>query len=602
MRAPISLSVSVVILSSIFLASYPCAAQTADDRAVSASQALRTLFQSYAQESAPYFPLTASENGDHTYDGVLANDLSDDYRAGLKHLCATYRQKLQGIDRAALHGQERLSYDIFEHSRNRCIESFDYPWHLLPVNQVGSSLPSRFPIMGAGKGVHPFKTVRNYEDFLKRIDGFVAWMDTAMVNMRLGIERGITQPRDVMLKVIPQLEAHMVTDPRESLFYEPIKNLPQDFDVAIRQALTDKYLAAIEQKIVPAYRTLRDFIQDEYLPKCRTSYGFSDLPGGRDMYLFAVRQSTTTHLTPEQIYDLGLVEVQRIASEIKALRMEIRAAQDAELTRYHSVADLLHSYAQLRHAVRLALPQLFGRFPTADFEIRPIEAFREKSMPSSYVASSPDGTRLGVFYLNTAALKSGGSATISPSLFLHEAIPGHHLQQALQRENKALPIFRKFAWYNAFGEGWALYAEGLGQEMGIYQNRRERLGMLADELFRAARLVVDVGIHDRGWTRQQAIDYLLTTVGGPPERAEREVERYMAWPGQALGYKIGQLRILDMRQKAAKRLGAAFDIRAFHDELLQDGAMPLDILEAKMEQWIAAQSTHNPKAPQAATP
>jgi len=263
---------------------------------------------------------------------------------------------------------------------------------------------------------------------------------------------------------------------------------------------------------------------------------------------------------------------------------------------------VLQAYEQLRHTVREALPQLFGHFPTADFEIRPIEAFRDKSMPSSYVASSPDGARLGVFYLNTAAVRNGGSAVMSSSLFLHEAIPGHHLQQALQRENKALPVFRKFAWYTAFAEGWALYAEGLGQDLGIYHNRRARLGMLYAELMRAARLVVDVGIHDKGWTRQQAIDYLLTTVGVPQEEAEREVERYMAWPGQALGYKIGQLAILDIRHKAEKELGAAFDIRAFHDELLQDGAMPLNILEAKMAQWIAAQSPPNPNAPQANTP
>src|SRR5215831_5761790 len=567
MRAPVSFSAA--ILCCFVLASHPCLAQTADEKAASASQALSQFFRSYGQESAPYFPITATENGDHQYDGVLANDLSDDYRTGLKHLCATYMQKLHGIDRSALNHQERLSYDIFEHSRHSCIEGFDYPWHLFPVNQVGSSLPSRFPIMGAGKGLHPFKTVRNYEDFLKRIDGFVVWMDTAIVNMRLGIERGITQPHDVMLKVIPQLEAHMVTDPRESLFYEPIKNLPPDFDAATRQALTDQYLAAIEQKIVPAYRTLRDFIRDAYLPKCRTSSGFSDLPGGRAMYLFAVRYSTTTDLTPEQIYELGLSEVQRVTAEIKALRLEIRAAHEAELTRYYGVADVLQGYAQLRHTVREGLPQLFGRLPTADFEIRPIEEFREKSMPSSYVASSPDGARPGVFYLNAAAVRSGGSAVISSSLFLHEAIPGHHLQLALQRENKALPIFRKFAGYTAFVEGWALYAEGLGQELGIYHNRRDRLGMLSNELMRAARLVVDVGIHDKGWTRQQAIDYMLTTVDVPQQEAEREVERYMAWPGQALGYKIGQLRILDIRQKAETTLGASFDLRAFHDAVLE---------------------------------
>lgn len=585
------------ILFLAFFASHVRVASAADENAVAASQALNQLFRSYARESAPYFPLTASESGDHRYDSILANDLGDDYRAGLKRLCADYLKNLLTIDKSALNSQQRLSYDIFEHARRRCIESFEYPWHLMPVDQVGSSLPSRFPIMGAGKGIHPFKTVANYEDFLGRIDGFVAWMDTAISNMRIGVERGITRPRSVMLKVVPQLDAQIVTDLRASLFYDPVRNFPRDFDEETRRALSGKYLAAIEQKIVPAYRRLRDFIRDEYLPKCRTSYGLGDLPGGREMYLFAVRQSTTTDLTPQQIYNLGIVEVDRIKSEIDALRAEIEMNRDPTLTRYRNADDLLRGYGELRDSVIKALPRLFGRFPAADFEIRPIEAFREKSMPSSYVAASLDGSRPGVFYLNTSPVKNTGSAAVSRSLFLHEAVPGHHLQMALQRENSGLPAFRKFAWYIAFGEGWALYSESLGEELGVYQNRRDRLGMLYGELFRAARLVVDVGLHEKGWTRQQAIDYMLATVGGSQEGIEREVERYMAWPGQALGYKIGQLKIIEIRKKAEKTLGASFDIRAFHDELLKDGGMPLDILEAKMDRWIAAQSARGPYTP-----
>lgn len=577
------------ILFAGLLAAFPAWAQPAAETA----QTLDLLFRNYERESAPYFPFTASENGDQAYDGVVANNLSDAYRAGLSGLGTAYLKQLHAIDRATLDPQRRLGYEIFEYDLRQLIESFDYPWHLLPIDQVGSSLPSRFAIMGAAKGSHPFRTIRNYEDFLKRVDGFVVWVDTAIENMRIGAARGVTQPRDLMLKVIPQLDAQIVADPRASLFYEPVRSFPEGVDEQARRTLTAKYLAAIEQKIVPAYRKLRDFVATEYLPACRTSSGFSDLPGGRAMYIASVRRSTTTDLSPAQIYDVGTAEVERITSAIAALRSQIAASPDVALTRYNNVDDLLRGYGELRNAVAQSLPKLFGRFPRADFEIRPIEAFREKSMPSSYVAPSIDGTRPGVFYLNAAALKSRGSAIVARSLYLHEAVPGHHFQMALQRENSDLQVFRKFGWYNAFGEGWALYAERLGEELGVYQNRRDRLGMLEDELFRAARLVVDVGIHERGWTRQQAIDYMTKTVGASGESAVREVERYMAWPGQALSYKIGQLRILDIRSRAEQKLGSSFDIRAFHDELLKDGTMPLSILEAKMDRWIASQQ---PKA------
>ena len=334
---------------------------------------------------------------------------------------------------------------------------------------------------------------------------------------------------------------------------------------------------------MPAYRRLRTFVQDEYLPRCRSTFGLADLPGGHAMYAFAVRVGTTTSLSPEQISALGEQEVVRISGEIDRLRAEIAAAGEAPPARYASVEDLLRAYADFRASVEATLPGLFRRFPKAGFEIRPIEAFRERSMPSSYVPASLDGARAGVFYLNAAALREGGGVAISRNLFLHEAVPGHHLQMTLQRENPGLPGFRRFGWYNAFGEGWALYAESLGAELGVYGNRHDRLSMLGAELFRAKRLVVDVGLHAKGWTREQAIAYL----GGSREDSEREAERYMAWPGQALGYKIGQLKILDVRRKAEAALGASFDLRDFHDALLEDGGMPLSVLETKMERWIA---------------
>jgi uncharacterized protein (DUF885 family) len=575
---PVRGSVCASAIVAIVLVAQACASTSTRQ-----APRLGALISAYDREVTPYFPFTASEAGLRQYDRVLANSIGEEYRTGLAALCSRYRTELRRIDPATLDEQERVTRDIFEFNLDACLERLRLPWHLLPIDQVGRSLPSEFAVIGAGRGVHPFKTPRNYEDFLGRIDGFVTWTDTAIANMRTGMEQGITQPRDIMVKVLPQLDTHIVSDPRASVFYEPIKNLPRDFDDTTRSVLTEKYVRAIEGQIVPAYRRLRAFVQDEYLPRCRSTFGLADLPGGHAMYAFAVRVGTTTSLTPEQISALGQQEVVRISGEIERLHAEIAAAGEAPPARYASVEDLLRAYADFRASVEATLPTLFRRFPTAGFEIRPIEAFRERSMPSSYVPASPDGARAGVFYLNAAALREGQTVPVSRSLFLHEAVPGHHLQMALQRENRGLPGFRRFAWYNAFGEGWALYAESLGAELGVYGNRHDRLSMLGAELFRAKRLVVDVGLHAKGWTREQAIAYL----GGSREDSEREAERYMAWPGQALGYKIGQLKILGLRRKAEAALGASLDLRDFHDALLDDGGMPLSVLETKMERWIA---------------
>jgi len=568
----------LAIVLALAIASEACAR-----RATGPTVSLPELVRSYDREVTPYYPLTASEVGLDQYARVFANDIGAQYREGLRELCARYRQDLRRVDRAALSAGELLTHDIFENRLDTCVESLGLPWHLLPVNQAGS-WPTRFPILGMGRGSHPFKTVRNYEDFLGRMDGFVVWVDTAIENMRVGISRGITQPRDAMVKLVPQLDAHIVEDPRASAFYEPLKSFPASFDEAARRSITERYLEAIERKIVPTYRKLRAFVQDEYIPRCRTSYGLAEIPGGRDMYRQAVRVATTTGLSPDEIFELGRREVRRLRGEIDALRAEIAAQQDAEPVSYQDVETLLRGYGELRASVEAALPRLFGRFPRAGFEVRAIEAYRELSTPSSYQGSSPDGTRPGVFYLNTSELRSSGTARVSRSLFLHEAVPGHHLQLALQRENRQLPGFRRFDWFIAFGEGWALYAESLGHELGVYQARHDRLDALIGERFRAARLVVDVGLHEKGWTREQAIDF----IGGRRENAEREVERYMVWPAQALGYHIGNLRIRALRTKAEAALGAAFDVRAFHDELLKDGTMPLSILEVKMDRWIEA--------------
>jgi uncharacterized protein (DUF885 family) len=567
-----------VTLLSVLAALHACAGRT-----TAPPTALGELVRAYDREITPYYPFTASEAGLRQYDRVLANDIGREYRHGMQELCTRYRAALKAIDAAALDGQALLTYETLAHRLDACLAGFQFDWHLLPVDHVGQRWPSRFPVVGAGRGSHPFKTPRNYEDFLARIDGFVTWMDQAIANMRQGLERGITQPRQAMLKLMPQLDAQIVEDPGASLFYAPVRSFPASFDDETRRTLTAKYVAAIRERIVPAYRRLRAFLQEEYLPRCRTSYGWSDLPRGREWYRQAVRWATTTDMTPDEIFEIGLAEVKRIRAEMDALRAEIAAAGEPELPRYRALDDLLAGYARLRADVDAAMPRLFGRFPRAGFEIRPIEPFRERTLPSSYEPAAPDGSRPGVFYLNAGDVRRGGSAPVYRNLYLHEAVPGHHFQVALQRENPALPGFRRFGWYTAFGEGWALYAERLGLELGAYPSRRDRLGMLRGELFRARRLVVDVGLHDRGWTREQALAYL----GGRTPNNELEVDRYLVWPGQALGYKIGQLRILALRRKAEAALGAAFDVRAFHDALLRDGALPLSVLEAKIDRWIA---------------
>ena len=572
---------SAALLLAIAVVSCSRAGRTTTAPDTTTSDTLAVITADYDRESAPFFPFLAGEVGVRGYGRVLANDIGEDYRRGLNDLCARYRERLRQLDPAPLTDQQRLTYDIFADRMDACRDRLRFPWHLLPVDQVGNSWPSRFPVLGAGKGSHRFDTAQGYEDFLGRIDGFVVWIDTAIANMRTGIARGITQPHAAMLKVVPQLDEQIVDDPRRSAFYEPIRNFPETVDPARRVALEAKYVEAIAEKIVPAYRRLRIFMQEEYLPQCRKTVGLRDIPGGAEMYRHAVRRATTTDLTPDAIYTLGRQEVTRLDGEIDRLRKEIDAAREPAPVRYRTIDELLAGYGSVQSAVDAALPTLFGRLPKARFEIRRVEAFRERTMPSSYEAASYDGKRPAVFYLNAFELETRG-APVSPSLFLHEAVPGHHLQIALQRENRELPFFRRAGSYVAFVEGWALYGESLGVDLGVYRTRHHRLEMLFGDLFRAKRLVVDVGLHAKGWTRAQAIEYL----GGRRTNAEREAERYMVWPGQALGYKIGQLKILEIRKKAEAALGAGFDVRAFHHELLRDGAMPLSILEAKMDRWI----------------
>ncbi len=572
-------------------------APQSDSQPAIESQQLRQMLEDYFEEFLKLAPLFATSIGDYRYDDQLAIVISEEQRGRRRALYRDYQSKIATIPRERLEADDRLILAVFERTLARNLEALRFNQHLQPVRQL-NSMPVDFPIIGSGTGLHPFKSVTDYDNFLKRIDRFSVWVDTAIANMRKGVEVGIVQPRVVIEKTLPQLDAMIVAEPKQSVFFQPILQMPQNFSESDKARLAFAYSQAIEQRIVPAYRRLRNFVQEEYLPKTRVTYGLSNLPDGVAWYEQAVRTQTTTSLTPEEIYQLGTQEILRIKQEMERIRTESGLQGNLqEFSRYLAKKaapgftnrdELIKGYEAIRQKVTPRLTKLFGHLPKATFEIRTVEQFREKSSPSQYQPASPDGSRPGIFYVNASAIEINPRRA-SESLFLHEALPGHHFQISLQREQERLPRFRRFGNYNAFAEGWALYAESLGPELGLYNDPSQYFGRLNSELFRATRLVVDVGLHRKNWSRDQALKFMRETTGASEAGASLEIDRYIAWPAQALSYKIGQLKISAIRSKAERALGTKFDIRAFHDEILKDGAMQLDLLERKMDVWIASQ-------------
>lgn len=569
------------------------AAQTESDRATR----LAALYEQWFEEGLKLNPLQATQIGDPRYNDQLPNLLAPAYRESINAYNTRYLQAAEAIGADGLSGQDLLSYELFVRDRKMDLEEAQYPRHLAPLNQF-YSFANQFAVLGAGTTAQPFKTVQDYDNWLRRAGQMPAIFDQAIVNMREGMRQGITQPRVLMEKVLTQLDAQIVDAASKSSYYGPIRLLPASFAEADKARLTAAYTALIEQQLVPAHRRLRDFIAQEYLPAARLSVGLRDLPGGDQWYAFLVRSNTTTELSADEIHAIGLAEVERIHGEMRVVQQQLGipgslkdlfAAVKADPKNYFASEDeLLGAYRQFRATVEPRLPQLFDIRPKADFEIRPVEAFRAASSSSGqYNAPSEDGSRPGIFYVNTFDLSARPRWALE-SLYLHEATPGHHFQIALQRELGELPRFRRFGGETAFAEGWGLYAESVGPELGVYTDPVMRFGALDAELWRAIRLVTDTGIHAKGWTRQQVLDYMYANSPVEPTRAIAEAERFMAIPGQALAYKIGQLKIRELRTRAEQRLGERFDVRAFHREVLKDGSLPLDVLDAKLARWEAS--------------
>lgn len=557
---------------------------------------LNTLFEQYFEDYLALNPTVATAIGDYRYDDRMAIYFGPEYRASLKAQSEHYRDRALAIDPAGLDAADRLSRELFIRFRETTLEGLRFPGYLLPLDQM-NSFANAFAAMGSGQGIQPFRTALDYDNFLARMEVFSEQVDVAIENMREGMLRGVVLPRIAVERLVPQVSYHVVARPEDSVFFGPVGMFPDSLSTADRERLSAAYREAIIGIVVPAYRRLRDFLVDEYMAAARETISYSELPDGREWYDFLVRYHTTTDLSPERIHEIGLSEVRSILDQMDQVRRQVGFSGNLREFFHHLGSDprffwadgeeALRDYRSVAATVDRVLPDYFSVFPAAGFEIRPVEAFRAESAASaSYQSPSLDGSRPGVFYLNThniARLPRWGMVT----LFLHEASPGHHFQGTLNQENTRLPRFRRFGWVTAYTEGWALYAEDLGVEMQMFTDPYQYFGKLNDEMLRALRLVVDTGIHRMGWTREQAIRYMLDNSSIPELEVVPEVERYIVYPGQALAYKMGQLRLRELRAEAETALGERFDLRSWHDMVLLSGEVPLDLLTRVNDRWIA---------------
>ena len=566
-----------------------------------ASKPLATLFNAYWDEQAKLFPFGATAQGDNRYNDQLPNDQTRAFRQQQQRFYQQHLASLLKFERSKLSAEDQVSYDVFRYQLETALEGLQQFRWMMPFGQAGG-LPQGMAQFGSGTGAQPFKTAKDYDNWLGRVHGFTAWTDSAIANFRQGMKAGVVLPKTLVVKMIPQLEAMIVADATKSMFYGPINKLPESVSAADKARLTTAYQQAILTELVPSYQKLSAFLKNEYLPKARSTSGFGDLPGGPAAYRFAVKTATTTSKTPEEIYQTGLSEVKRLRTEMERVKKDVGFQGDLpaffaymknepKFRPYNTPQEVLDGFEAIHQRMKPNLKKLFGRTPKTPFEVRQTEAYRAASSSAQYVAGAPDGSRAGIFYVPILDATQYNVTSLPPmeDVFLHEAIPGHHYQISLQNENTALPKFRRFGGYSAFSEGWGLYCEALGKELGLYTDPYQYAGSLGGEMHRAIRLVVDVGLHAKGMTREDAIKYMMDNEVITEQLATAEIERYMGNPGQALSYKTGQLKILEWRARYKKQLGAKFDLRAFHDELLAGGAMPLAVAERRMDAWAARQ-------------
>lgn len=565
--------------------------------ALTSDATLNALVEEYFDRQLELSPMSATAIGDSRFDDRLDESTTPGFREKSLGIERAYLDRARAIDAAQLSAASRITLEIFVSEREQALAGQPFHEEYMPFNQM-SGLPMDLVVYGSGEGPQPFATVADYDRFLERVREFPRWADGAIALMRTGMSRGITLPKPAVVKMIPQLREIVTPTAEASIFWGPLKSLPAGIPSADASRLRAAYAAALSTEVLPAYARLADFLERDYLPAARTTVGWSDLPDGPAWYRWRIRGATTMEMPPAQIHQVGLDEVARIRAEMIAVKEQVGFQGDLDAFFKHLEEDpqfyfdnqqeLLDAYRAVKRHVDALLPTLFSDFPKADYEIRPVEPFRAASAAgASYQAPSADGKRPGIFYINTFNLRAQPRFGLE-TLSLHEAAPGHHFQIAIQQELTDLPRFRRFNNYVSYAEGWALYAESIGKELGVFTDPYQWYGRLSDEMLRAMRLVVDTGLHSKGWSREQSIRYMLENSSMAESDVTAEVERYIVWPGQALGYKLGQLRISALRARAQAELGAKFDVRDFHSQVLRDGALPMDVLAAKIDRWIAA--------------
>jgi uncharacterized protein (DUF885 family) len=544
--------------------------------------------------------LYATANGDSRYDDQIGMAIDPKVRA--RYFAQNHKllDDLQKIDRTHLSDKARLNYDILAFEIRGQLDLARFPEHLLPLNHF-DNIPSNLANYASGTGSQPLATPAQYRAYLARLEQLPAWIDQAIANMKQGVKQGVVQPKAITAKMLPQFRQLAASDAEASIFYTPIKNLPAGFSDADRKTLTAGYRQAAQQ-IDAALARLNTFLEKDYLPAGRTTAGYGALPDGAAWYQARIRNNTNLDLAPAEIHALGEKEVARIQQQMATLAPKLGydgplnafpqwVAAQSRFKPFKSDREVLDRYRAIYGAVEAKLPQYFSLLPKAKLDIQLEPELTRATASDHYTPVAADGSHPGVFWAVVNDPKDYSTVGMT-SLFLHEGVPGHHLHAALLKE-LPLPDFRKFFTEHpsaaAYTEGWALYCETLGRDFGLYDDPAAYYGHLNDELLRAVRLVVDTGMHAQGWSREQAVKYMMDNLGYSEARAANQVERYMVWPGQALAYKVGALKILDLRARAQKALGPKFSFAKFHQVVLGDGTLPLPILQAQVEKWIQSE-------------
>ena len=551
------------------------------------------LTDEFSEELLALQPILATTVGDHRFGDRLALEIGEPHRQRRRELYRGYLSRIGQIDPAALSPRDRLTLRVFRRDLEVALAGLEFPDHLLPVSYSLESLPNQLASLAGPESAQPFATAADYRAFMKRIGAFPQWVELALENMEKGIERGVVQPCAIVERAIAEIAGLLVEDPRRSVFHQPVLRLPPTIGEEERAALALALAEVVGERVLPAYRRLHAYLVDRYRPVCRETAGLWALPDGERWYAWQIEHHTTTSLSPDEIFDIGRQQIRRIRHEFEQLLRQLGFGRDWSAF-FESLrsrreewlfdgAEVMAEYRAIGDRIRPKLPELFPTLPATEVEIRPVPAFQAATAPRGYYARpSADGSRPGVFFVNLSG--RGYPRWGMEALYLHEVVPGHHFQISLAQERDDLPRYRRLSPNTAYVEGWALYAEALGGELGLYRNPYQRWGRIASDLLRACRLVGDTALHGKGWKPARIRSYLDERCFGI---GAGEIDRWAAWPGQGLAYKLGQLKISELRKRAEKKLGKGFDVREFHDRVLRDGALPLGLLAESVEEWMA---------------